>query len=467
MNEQGSEMMSFAPLIQGTILAARMKGSTWVSIIGELIDNSFDVNANRIDITVEGRTLSVSDNGNGCDDLEKMLTLGRHSRTPTTRLGRYGVGFKDAAWWVGGPTWISTVSDRQVRHSILNWDAMTTWHAPRPLVSSAQAGEVGTTIKFTEMSRDRRFPDGQRLVDMLEEIAFIYTPAIKQGRQIWFRKRGDREAKLLKRFELPSMTDVIDTTIKVDGRTARVHVGVVPDGVDNPRPGISYTHEWRVIIPACALGCNGHDSSRIAGWVVLDDGWQLSRNKDDVSARKEELGEAVFDAIKGIVIKAASHSVDIKSALLEKNLTESFRGAVSDGVGVGRTRGPNVNKSGTVKPKGTGQKRPGTASSRQVGRMTVRFGKCNRGAIGHVDLDGGQIILADNHPHIAALRRDHNEAALWMTAVFLFVTRDKTSPTPLLSIFRDGSEALEIENVVGRLAADQYRAAAPLALVAP
>jgi len=467
MNEQGSDMMSFAPLIQGTILAARMKQNSWVSILGELIDNAFDVNSNRIDIAIDGRTMSVTDNGNGCDDLEKMLTLGRHSRTATTRLGRYGVGFKDAAWWVGGPTWISTVSDRQVRHSILNWDAMTTWSAPRPLVSSAQPGEIGTTIKFTEMSRDRRFPDGQRLADMLAEIAFIYTPAIKQGRQIWFRKRGDREAKLLKRFELPSMTDVIDTTIKVDGRTARVHVGVVPDGVDNQRPGISYTHEWRVIIPACAFGCNGHDSSRIAGWVSLDEGWQLSRNKDDISAHKEELGDAVFEAIKVIVTKAASHSIDIKSALLEKNLTDAFRGAIADGIGEGRKRGPNINKSGTIKPKGTGQKRPGSASSRQIGRMTVRFGKCPNGAIGHVDLDGGVVILADNNPYIVSLRRDLNEEALWLAAVFLFVTRDKMSPTPLLSIFRDGSEALEIENVVGRLATDKCQPAPALAMVAP
>lgn len=453
------ERIRFDPDVQGTIAGTRSRSMEWRDILGELIDNAFDAGATRVEIIVSGREITIEDDGVGCDDLEKMLTMGRHSRKVTTRLGRYGVGLKDAAWWVGGPTLIVTIHNGTRRRIRLDWDRMTEWSAPAPLVEKTD--KRGTSIRFEAIGKERRFPDGERLEKLLAELAFTYTPALKDNRQIVFR-RGRGEPVILQRFRLPApLIDVVDTDIEVDGKIAHVHVGIVPEGVDNPRPGISYTHGFRVITHG-ALGCSGHGSRNIAGWVRLGEGWTLSRNKDDVSAYKEELGQAVFDAICSIVTKASRQAMSMRTAALSSDLTSMFRNIIGGSEDDAKAkRDPKKNETGGVRPTVSGKKherakktQSGSSFPRvKAGHFSIEFGTRDDDAIGHVDLDGRTIWLSESHPTIKQARDQQNpdKRALLVAAVFLFAVRDCDSPTSLLSIVRDGSVARNVELIVGKL----------------
>lgn len=453
----------FAPDVQGMITATRAKYYEWTHILGELIDNAFDAGATRVEVALDGRELTVDDDGNGCDDIARMLTMGRHDRKQTTRLGRYGVGLKDAAWWVGGPTRIITHHAGK-RHTIrIAWDALAGWSAPMPSVADAEDGKRGTRIRFEEMAKTRRFPDGKNLDRMLGELAFIYSPALKNGKQIVFR-RGNKPPVLLQRYELPRLAETIDTTIQVEGKSARVFVGIVADGVENPRPGISYTHAFRVITHG-ALGCGGLGSSRIAGWVSLGDGWTLARNKDDVTAYKDELGEAVFAAIRSLVEKASSQALTIKSQSLAEGLTSRFRGIVggTEENSKAKRESPK-NPTGSNQPTGNGKPhkkarrtQPGTRiRDAKAGHFRIDFKPCVDGAIGEVEIDGRVIWLADNHITVQRAKNENDERSLLVLAVTLFGSYEAYSEAPLLSMVRDGSVARRIEIIVGRLLAEMH-----------
>lgn len=451
MNEQ-DEQMEISPDVQGTIAGKRNEHFRWISTLGELIDNSFDSGATTVEIDVVGRAVTVTDNGNGCGDFRAMLTMGKHWKQKTTRLGRWGVGLKDAAWMVGGPTRISSVKDGIKRTLTVNWDLLSEWKLPKPFEEPTT--ERGTKISFLRI--DRRMPDGKAFEDLVSEIGFIYTPAIKSGRQIVIR-RGKSAPIVVGRFLLPKTDpdNTVDTSVIVDGKRVRIHVGVVVG--ENPRPGINYVHDFRVIIPSTALGCGGHGTRNIAGWVSLDEGWTLSRNKDDVSLHKEELGEAVFGAIRHIVAKASSHEMTLHSSSLAANLTSAFRSLIG---GEKERRDSPKNNTGAVEPKNTGRRRlqftksqPGSSGTK-AGRFTIQFGNVQDGAIGRVDYDGGLITLAENNLAIDQLKNDGNEHALLAIAVWLFSERDCASPQSLLSFVRDGSVSKQASVVCGRLLAE-------------
>lgn len=448
-----ADEINFAPDVQGTIEATRSRMIGWREILGELIDNAFDAGATSVDIVIDNKEITVTDNGDGCSDFEAMLTMGKHTRHRSTQLGRYGVGLKDAAWWVGGPTRITSVHRGVKQVLSVNWDALSRWSLPSPHKTEA-AGSRGTVIRFDRIAR--RFPDGKQFDDLLADIGFIYTPAIKHGKQISFR-RGRGPIRLAQRHELPTgLTDTIDDRILVGDKRARVFVGIVPEGVDNPKPGISYTHGFRVIIPATALGCGGYGCARLAGWVILEDGWRLTRNKDDISAHKEELADAVYARIKDVVAKASRQAMALRSASLSESLTAEFRDLVMSGDGEKEKRDSPKNPTGRVEPKNSGRTRePRKTQSdgfrKNAGRLRIDFRAFNDDSLGSVDRDGGTIWLAENHPRIAEAKSTENKLALLFAAVLLFAAREKDSPKPLLPLFRDGSSARDIEILAGRL----------------
>lgn len=456
-----TEMIHFEPDVQGTIASTRAKYYEWSHILGELIDNALDAGSSRVFIRLNGRELIVEDDGDGCDDIAEMLRLGKHVKKSRRGLGRYGVGLKDAAWWVGGPTRITTHHGGKQFAIRINWDSLSQWSAPIPSVIDAE-GKRGTIIRFESISKDRRFPDGKRFTELLDELAFIYSPALKSGKQILFQ-RGGKEPFLLQRYELPPLSESIDTTIAVGGKSARLLVGIVSEGASNARPGIIYTHRFRVITHG-ALGCGGLGASRIAGWVSLDDGWALARNKDDITISKDELGDAVFAAIRHLVEKASTQALTIKSQSLADNLTARFRGIVGGSENNAKARrNPAKNKTGGVTPTGDGSQHKRARRTQsgarfrdvKAGQFRIDFGPCADGAIGWVDVDGRQIVLADDHVSIKRYRDRNNEDALLALAVSLFAANEAYSEAPLLSIVRDGSVARRTEIIAGRLLAER------------
>jgi hypothetical protein len=99
---------------------------TWRDALSELVDNSFDAGATRVEVIFEGKTLRVRDDGEGVEDIGRMLTLGHHTRGARTRLGRYGVGLKDAAIWLAPSLDIHTIRGLAgtVSQCVVNWDQL-------------------------------------------------------------------------------------------------------------------------------------------------------------------------------------------------------------------------------------------------------------------------------------------------------------------------------------------------------
>ena len=95
------------------LLSKRNANLTYQLVLGELIDNSLDAGANRVQVTIDlqKKQIIVEDDGNGCDNLTAMVQLGSHYVQNTTSLGRYGVGLKDAWIWCGNVIEIDSVQD--------------------------------------------------------------------------------------------------------------------------------------------------------------------------------------------------------------------------------------------------------------------------------------------------------------------------------------------------------------------
>jgi hypothetical protein len=68
----------------------------------ELIANSIEQGAKEISLWLNNEEFGISDNGNGCDDMRALSKLGKHYHTSDLqKIGRYGIGLKDAAVWMG------------------------------------------------------------------------------------------------------------------------------------------------------------------------------------------------------------------------------------------------------------------------------------------------------------------------------------------------------------------------------
>jgi hypothetical protein len=418
---------------------------TWRTVLGELIDNSFDANATSIDIAFEGGRLVVTDDGNGCDDLTALATLGKHERRSTTKLGRWGIGAKDAMLWVGGEkseVVITSVHRGMFRSGAISWASMIAngrwiidnWNEERP----ANPGERGTRIVIAPVKRT--VLHGAQWTDLLADIGYLYSPAIKRGRQITIRRTKGASAAIA-RYELPALEGGhVDTTIDVDGKSARVYVGIVKPGEMNDRPGITYTHGFRVIKEASPNGCGRYNTLRIAGVVDLDDSWTLTKNKDGIVSHAEELYAAVEKAAELVLRRADVASRQLDTAALESRVNDLLSSAVESATGTpdSKAKRGRGDRSGSVTPKNTGKRhtkaavvQPGSTFIDGVGRarslsragFKIQFSDTlgPRGAIGvfypsEAANTPHTVMLYCGHPLLFAARETKNEMALLVCA---------------------------------------------------
>lgn len=118
--------MSYADLTPATSLIDSWAHqlSQWPTILGELVDNAFDADATHVVFTLEKDRLRIEDNGVGCANLELMLKAGLNTRHPTTRLGRYGIGFKQAVTSAGQFVRVASVHQGMLRKVSVDWDEL-------------------------------------------------------------------------------------------------------------------------------------------------------------------------------------------------------------------------------------------------------------------------------------------------------------------------------------------------------
>jgi Histidine kinase-, DNA gyrase B-, and HSP90-like ATPase len=179
---------------------------SWKHVFGEWIDNALDASATTINIVVDGKSyISVNDNGHGCSNPLVMAIPGDRMAKRSTKLGRYGIGGKDSGLWVGGVDSlysIRTVHDRSVGSLQVNWRLYSDkWDIPDPAFCSAELGELGTRITVSPVRK--KFPEGQALTQLLSDLGYTYSPALKKGAQISFQIGHKKAPALLVRWHLP------------------------------------------------------------------------------------------------------------------------------------------------------------------------------------------------------------------------------------------------------------------------
>jgi hypothetical protein len=301
----------------------------WWQVLGEWIDNAFDANAQNISFefgdAASDRFVRVIDDGKGCEDPRVMVKLGGHKKHDWTRLGRYGIGGKDAALWVGemqSTIQIRTFNGWLRRDFRVKWEeyASSGWRVGKVIESPAEPYEKGTIITITPRAKD--MAGGKYWTDLLEQLGYLYAPAIRQGRQIKLKRARAHEWEIVRRWEPPKFQgEHVDAIIEVKGRKARVYVGVVAEGVKNDKAGFTYFHEWRVIEKASANGCGLYNPAKICGFVDLDKSWPLTKNKDAISGDTELLYQAVEAASLAILQRAEQIADEIQSIFAALPLT--------------------------------------------------------------------------------------------------------------------------------------------------
>jgi len=408
---------------------------SWFKVLGELIDNSFDAASTRVEIEMYPKQFAVSDDGNGCRDILLIVQPAQRDSHETTKLGRYGIGAKDALAWIASEDGVISIAStyRGNRYSTivdLRDYALSGWQLREPGVEGT-ANIRGTRIEVRNPVH--RAPDGERLQELKDRISFFYSPAMQAGKQILIRTGASKKPITLTAFQYPEFDEVIDEILDVNGKKAHIRIGITKEGAQNPYPGIAYQHEWRVIKRSLnGEGCEGVSSARIFGTVqVMGNEWGLTTNKDNLRD-----ADALYDAVQhrcaGLYAKVKTLHERIELDGLTQAV-EAELGAMLPRIAAEPNKKAKREKTeeleGTVTPKETDQKhkkaarkQPGkTFSDTGCGGVTVSWNFLGPGKLGECLRNGDnlEVILNLDLPRILAARDSANIEVIAVFAALL------------------------------------------------
>jgi hypothetical protein len=427
---------------------------TWKKMLCEFIDNSFDADANRVQISFPGgKVFRIQDDGDGTDDLMRLITLGRRKDHATNDVGKYGVGCKLALIWLWGTSSIETKTETSSQRLEVHWEKIAEGLANYP--ESAQSVNVGSIVGTgtkIECRGERCYPKADSL---LQSLSSTYTPGIELGKTISVKfEKGNPERVIARQW--PKTTKAIDDIVEAAGRPVRIRMGIVSEGVSNPYgEGFSFERTYRVI-KETTLGANGFSVSRIAARITLGNEWELSTNKDDFSEFQDELAEAIYDRCAELMSEASEQAVSMEDTTFNKELAE----IVADGAKKTRRESrPNKGEqTGTVEPKKTGIKRTfatestdndgsvidnGVKRSRRRGfTIETYLDASGSFTFGRYDADGNRVRLNIANPWLQDMHRNRNRDALLPVVYGILAEASHRQQSEKVPLFTDQLEDL-------------------------
>lgn len=290
----------------------------WPKGYAEFIDNSFGASAGRatkVTITIGRSETTIEDNGIGIEQLQQCFRLGDStSRHSASDIGRYGVGAKHAAVWMGKRYYVTTVRDGACKMFHVDWDAVRRgkqWPEYKPAQRKVKASNgTKTTIKGFWPQRKRLTLDF--LVRSLSE---TFAPALEDGKTIMIidkRPRSGPVTKALEPWKPKGWSDCVAFKGEVGGRSYTAEIGILSDHYSSDS-GLRICFAHRVLNRITRL--DGHALPvRIFGYVRLSDQWKdrLATNKTEI-VDAEDLEKHLFERpeVQRLIAEAEEYQQEI------------------------------------------------------------------------------------------------------------------------------------------------------------
>ena len=395
--------------------------------VGELVDNALDAGASKITIETTG-DLVVSDNGKGCSNIEAMLRMGRHYKSNTTSLGRYGVGLKNASIGLCDEMFIETNTKEKSVSASISWIEAVEggeWPDVMALADDNQTGETGTAIRFSKMRR-RIIKDSIR-----SDLAFTFGPAIWEGAQIsinnrnvepWFPKFGK---------ELLKFSGAHPSGLSYSAESS------ITDKSDKGPFVIVYSHR---VICETSEPCGAYSpGSRFICVVKLYDGpekngerekWQLLKHKDGLS--DSDAANWLYDSLLENCRGQLEQLHEQGEAIELDEIAAELASVLGDIIGVARRPGKlgttrikqsdrprKVNEAESVSKSCDDDVRQHLSASRRG--FGLQYDNLPDETIGRVDVNKKRMTVRLNacHPYIKSMRTSGNMDCIRSSAVFL------------------------------------------------
>jgi hypothetical protein len=412
------------------LLALVNQNIPWWKALAELVDNSFDAGASRVAIKCSSRhrLVSISDDGHGVKDVLSLVTLGMHDEQPTTTLGMYGIGAKDAWFSISEEIRIETVRNGIRTTLSANWQDIlksNDFECADPVSVPVPIEQPnGTTITFP-LRKGRNQPSP----DAFDRLRFIFTPALARGQQIV--RTGDGDARrALEPVKLPPLQEAVRSQFDIDGKQVEIDIGILPEN-ERMIHGPFWMQYGHRIIDSNSIGAGQYSTLRVGGTITLGKGWSLTKNKDDLTEQnKARLADAIFARIEPLLQKGERLAESVESqalrSALESVLNDSIKGKKKE-----RRTKPAESQTGAVAPVRSGQKRTKASKTHNiagqcesgeispVGRktgFTLDWCDDEPNVIGRFDSTGSRVALNINHPYIKSAKATQNRVALLSAA---------------------------------------------------
>lgn len=357
------------PTTDSIIADINRENMTWEHALGDLIDNSLDANASRvvIEIDTKAKRVEVRDNGDGCDEPHRMLQQGYSTkRGKRNLLGRYGVGLKHASYWFCGESGLTAIvscAEGRSRKVRVCWGDVVragVWRIPpvEELTQEEARAAIldgrGTSVMFTKSRR--RWLSGPDAAKLFERFGFMFSPALRSGRQIEIVVDGKR--RTLAAAKDPTWSESLQFEVQVGHRKAVVRAGIKAANDTSGMSGMSYTYGHRVIISNESDGLGEYSRHGFAGIVDLDEHWVLGQNKMSVTDDAwEKLCSEVFGRIRPMLEKLKNSSMALRCDAIRANVSDILNGIVgTKPSGWHRKKGgpPRVRRDESGRPGGRG-----------------------------------------------------------------------------------------------------------------
>lgn len=281
----------------GSIRDKRNKTFALWKALCEIIDNSVDANASEVNISELNGDVVITDNGEGFVDIASALVIGKSTKTGDGKIGRFGVGLKDASIRFSG----KTIIESNNLGCVIDWDSIL-----RGVIDPVADDYQVTTNGITKII----WKD------------FIYSKSIETDKmsKIYGELISNNKLKLtingveIKAAPMPLFNEELSAEINYEGKKAIISGGVYTpkNQPHNHLRGYNIYYHDRMIQDTREMGVGDDSTSNFCFVIKLLDSettkrWQLATNKDSIDKTEEFLNH-VYHKYTGDMLKKAFES---------------------------------------------------------------------------------------------------------------------------------------------------------------